>query len=101
MKQNTRPPRSIAHALNALTSLVGIFAIPAVILRACPEAPLAQPLHFIIRISGAWLPLVWVPGSVALWLLMLSRMHGFKNLFSPTRCRRPAERPPHKQTTEP
>lgn len=71
-----------AHALHALTSLVGIMAMPALIVRAGPEAPMARPFVFIQQAAGSWLPLVWVFGSLVLWLLLLSRIYDFKGLWA-------------------
>ena len=70
-----------AHALHALTSLFGILGIPAVIVHACPTAPIAQPFICLVRLSGGWLPLVWVFGSLALWLLLLNRIYHFKGAW--------------------
>lgn len=80
MKRNTSL-LSAAHALHALISLIGIFAIPPAILHANPAAPIAAPLHGFIHISGESLPLTWVLASLALWLLLLSRIYLFKGLW--------------------
>jgi len=71
-----------AHALHALTCLVGIMAMPALIVRAGPEAPMARPFVFIQQVAGSWLPLVWVFGSLVLWLLLLSRLYDFRGLWA-------------------
>ena len=72
---------SSAHALHALTSLIGILTLPIVMLKANPDAPIAQPLRWFIHLSGESLPLTWPLTSIALWLLLLSRIYHFKGLW--------------------
>ena len=72
---------SSAHALNALISLAGILTLPFLMLKALPDAPMVQPLRWFIHLSGEALPLTWVLTSLALWLLLLSRMYHFKGIW--------------------
>jgi hypothetical protein len=70
-----------AHALHALTSLAGILTLPFLMLQALPCAPMVPPLRWFIHLSGTSLPLTWPLASIALWLLLLSRIYQFKGIW--------------------
>jgi hypothetical protein len=71
-----------AHALQAGISLGGIATLPFLMLRACPDAPIVQPLRWFIHLSGSELPLTWALASLTLWLLLLSRLYNFKGIWN-------------------
>ncbi len=75
-----------AHALHAILSLAGILTLPFLILQARPDAPMVQPLRGFIHLSGTSLPLTWPLASIALWLLLLSRIYSFKGIWKFVRC---------------
>lgn len=68
--------------------------MPVAILQAFPTAPIAQPLICIVRLSGAWLPLVWGLGSLAVWLLLLSRLYRFAGVWDCMRQQRTGDEQP-------
>lgn len=70
-----------AHALHALTNLAGILTLPYLLLQALPAAPMVRPLRWFIHLSGSSLPLTWPLASIALWLLLLSRIYHFKGIW--------------------
>ncbi|MGV3659577.1 MAG: hypothetical protein ACO1TE_05315 [Prosthecobacter sp.] len=69
----------MAHAMQAMFSLLGILALPVAILQTGPEAPMARPLWWLRNnLEPGTFSLVRALGSLALWLLILSRIYDLR-----------------------